>query len=156
MLFSFLIALVGFCFLIYSKYEIGTKKKKARIIGIILFVQVFLFFWVNFKLMNTMQNKARKEFVTFLDYPDLKVKINDVEIKENSLEQTISSLRNIRYVHGHHSHPEEEIEIIISSKEKNIKIKAAQDSEIKTEYWIFWDKYESTKLNEIGRIEMEN
>ncbi|MNJ02786.1 hypothetical protein D3C73_1628660 [compost metagenome] len=40
-------------------------------------------------------------------------------------------------------------EIEIVSKTRTIRIRLAKDSEIESEYWVFWDKY---RYDEIGCI----
>ena len=64
----------------------------------------------------------------------------------------INELNKIKSYSGHGSHPEKKIKIEIISESAKMELTLNQDSDIKNEYWIYWNKYSSTSLNEIGRI----
>ncbi|MNT88354.1 hypothetical protein D3C72_2289070 [compost metagenome] len=81
--------------------------------------------------------------------PELVVRVNKEIIDSTYGNKIISELKKIQDLPPHHSHPTEMTELEIVSKTRTIRIRLAKDSEIESEYWVFWDKY---RYDEIGRI----
>ena len=149
---SFLIAIVGFGILFYVKHGTPKNKKKLKKTGMIFFVQVFLIVTIALGSDWTARRLARLEIIEFLNQKNLELKINGSIIDINEANEVIVELKEMRSFAGHHSSPIKQINIQISAEDKFIMLSIKQDSQIKNEYWIFWNKYRASTLNEVGRI----
>ena len=149
---SFLIAIVGFGILFYVKYGTPKNKKKLKKTGVIFFVQVFLIGTIALGSDWTARRLARHEIIEFLNQKNLELKINGSIIDINEANEVIVELKEMRSFAGHHSSPIKQFKIAISNKDKLIILFIRQDSNIENEYWIFWNKYRASTLNEVGRV----
>lgn len=151
---SFVLGLVGMVFLFIYKFNTTKNQRKTLKHGIILLSQLFLTWFIGFGSLWIIQNEARHEFLEFLDQPDLKIEINGKPLNPESSELVLDILKSTRDIDAHHSHSSEEqqLKLSIRSSHDTIDILIEQDSEIETEYWIYWDKYHNTTSEEIGRI----
>ena len=66
--------------------------------------------------------------------------------------QILNELKSIRIVMSHHSRTVRNIQLDIYSEIDTVKLTLRKDSDIETEYWVFWDKFYSTKNTDFGRI----
>lgn len=149
---SFGLGIIGFGFLFYVKLAKPTKRKKPLITGIILLGQTILTWIIAFGSLFLVQDMARNELKDILSKSDLSIKINGELIENEYSTLIISELQSIADISAHHSHPTEITKIQIISNNETSILSLEKDSEIRTEYWIYWDKYKTTKSNEIGRI----
>ena len=149
---SFILGLVGFCFLFYVRWGSPTNKKKSLKIGISLFGQTFLTWTIMFGTLWIIERQARHELKTYLNQPNLTISLNGQIINKIDSDSIVKELIRVTNMQAHHSHTTDIIKIEITSTSKTEIIRLEKDSEIENEYWIFWDKYKSTSKNEIGRI----
>ena len=149
---SFGIGIIGFGFLFYVRWAKPAKRKKPLITGSILLGQTVLTWIISFGSLFLVQDMARNELKEILSHTDLSIKINGELIDKEYSTLIISELQLISDITAHHTHPTEKREIQITSNNETSRLSLERDSEIKTEYWIYWDKYKTTKSNEVGRI----
>jgi hypothetical protein len=149
---SFFAALSGLGILFYWRYGKPENPKKTLKNGGLLFGQAFLVWIIGFGAAAIVQSNAREELKLILKNDELQLSINNEYLNEESQNEIISILKTIQNMPPHHSSPRTELQIQISNKEEITNIFLSEDSMVKNEYWIFWDKYYITRLNEIGRI----
>jgi hypothetical protein len=147
LIYSLLGFLVGIVLVIY-----GMRKKKTtpKLIGIALFWNmIFSIFMISFS-DNHFQIKAKKALLSLLSEPHVSVKICNSPINIKLQDIIISEVKLLKNIDRHHSYPNDTIPIKIVSKNGDIQVRIARDSDVDNEYWIFWDKYDKTKNNAIG------
>lgn len=152
MFISFGFGIIGFGFLVYSKFVKSKRKKNSFKIGIILFSQTFLSWLIGFGILLSVPELARKELITLLNQSDLKVMVNDQFINLKKSDIVIFELKKIENLSTNQTFKSDDIKIDILSKDKCLNLILKQDSEHEDVYWIFVVNYEITKKNEIGRI----
>jgi hypothetical protein len=67
-------------------------------------------------------------------------------------QKVIDQLKDIRWMPGHRSHDTDRIDIRIVDGDKNMNIFIRRDSDVPTEYWVYYPYYKFTSKMEIGRI----
>ena len=152
---SILLLFVGIFILLYVHFKELTTAKKQVKKGLILVGQFFATIILWLSLHFVFESIVRDELKTFLSQTNLTIKLNNVQVEPNETNEIIKAFENMKWVRNHHSHPLKEIKMEISNGEETIELSIAQDTEIENEYWIFWNKYKTTRwatFNEIGRI----
>ena len=146
--FSFATAFIGFLLLFVSKSSENSKLMK---IGVGLFGQVFVFGLIMISLQTAILSKIRSEILEILADPQTQLitSRNDFEILPQDLKKELLKIQDIS---TNHSHPEEEKTIEVISPKGIFKITIARDSNNKNQFWIFTDKYEFSKEDEIGKV----
>ena len=152
---SFGIGIIGFFILFNVRWGKPRNIKKSIRVGAILLGQTFLTWFIASGLLWTIQLQARKELKEFLCKNDFVLKIDGKEIDSENSKVIITELRTIDNIAAHHSHPTNKTDVQIISDNETINLSLEKDSDIDSEYWVFWDKYNSTTLIEIGRIRTE-
>lgn len=150
---SFIIAIIGFILLFAVNYGNANTKKRTIIFGS-LFAQVFLFALIFIGLRALLEVRIRSEIKEFLSQNNLKVKVNNNLLEGNQTAEIITDFKKVKWMMGHHSSPDKENKFIIElvSDKEIIKLVLMRDTQIDTEYWVFWDKYQMTEDSELGRI----
>jgi hypothetical protein len=64
----------------------------------------------------------------------------------------ISKLKTLAKIQAHHSHPTQRIRIQVLNSDYSLTLELGRDSDIPSEYWVFYPGYRHSRLNEIGRI----
>ena len=155
MVISLLLAFIGFGFLAYYKKGNPTNWKKTLLTGIILILQSLLTFLIGFKSADIVKNQARAELIRILKESTCVVYFNGRKLDEEKSNEIIGELIQTRYIQPHHSDTTKNYKIVVQCENEDIELTLEQDKEIPTEYWVFWNKYKTTKSNELGRIRTE-
>lgn len=135
-------------------FKIARIKYKDRTIslGAAFIIVLVVIGTTNAASTSIVQKRARIELNTFLNQSNLTI-IKDRKIVDSIYgKNLINELKSIKEFTGHHSYTTKETSIIFYSKNDTLNLVLKKDSEIKTEYWIYWDKYYSTQIVEFGRI----
>ena len=140
MLPSFILGIIGLLFYVYS-----IQNKKLIIL--------FVFNWlIGFSLSLTFETLVKKELISFLNQPNIEIKINGEKLVPEYSTRVVSELKEIKSLPGHHSSPKDEIELKIISDKDSMTLTIKQGSEKEYEFWVFSDKYNHTKENDIGKL----
>jgi hypothetical protein len=145
------IGFVGLGFILFVRLA-EPKSSKPLMIGIVLFGQVFITWFIGFGSMWIIQIQARQELKDFIEQPGLIVKVNEQILEPNNANEIFEILRTLKSIPAHHSNPTKKISIEILSDKDTVTLSARQDSQIVVEYWIFWDKYRLTRSNDVGHV----
>lgn len=152
MLPSFILGIIGLLFYVYSIQNKKINRKRFNIIGIYLII-LFVFNWlIGFSLSLTFETLVKKELISFLNQPNIEIKINGKKLVPEYSTRVVSELKEIKSLPGHHSSPKDEIELKIISDKDSMTLTIKQDSEKEYEFWVFSDKYNHTKENDIGKL----
>ena len=146
---------VGIGLLMMWQYGNSNNPKRLLKIGGTLIGQLILTWIIGFGSLGIVQNNARKEFKNILNQENLTLNINGTELKHGDKLEMIQILKSINKVPAHHSHPTSEIIIEIEHNGNKSNLYLNKDSERQNEYWVYWDKYQLSSSNEIGRITNE-
>ena len=150
-LYVFIIGFIGTAFHILNKARISIKGKKISL-GLIMAIMLFTFGITDLISIWIVQSRARVELRAFLNQPNLTVKKNGKTTDSIYGIQILNELKSIRIVNSHHSRTIRNIQLDIYSEIDTVKLTLRKDSDIKTEYWVYWDKYHSTENSDFGRI----
>lgn len=152
-LISVLFGLIGFgLFLFYYR---KSNENKKRNIGIILFGQMLLSVLFLMLLNNIFQSKAKNELFVKIELTKNKIKVCDNELSESQTKVYKNLLLEIGKIPRHHSSPTYCGNIKLEVNGEIVNLRFERDDDIKTEYWIYWDKYSVTKDNPIGYLRTE-
>jgi hypothetical protein len=149
---SFLLGIIGFGILFSLQQRVLINFRKNLKLGGFLLGQVFLIFLIGLGIVSLIEIRAKNELQIILDTQNIKIIIDGKVLENGSRKEIIEILSTVERVSAHHSHPTKEIIIELEYIDQFSKIYLNKDSEIENEYWVFWDKYELTQNNEIGRI----
>jgi len=149
---SFIVGGIGVFFGIYARSETNKTKRKPWKIAKILIGQLAVVFILSYGILWIINIESRNELKSLLNEKNIKITVNGENINTEYSLQIIAELNKIKSYSGHHSHPEKEFEIGILSGNTKMDLTIKKDSDIKNEYWVYWNKYSSTNLNEIGRV----
>lgn len=146
--YSFGIALIGFLMSFIADIAKNIKFKK---ICFILFLQIFVMGFIMFGLQEIIIRKIRNEVVEILSDPKTQIitSRNDFEILPNELKKELLKIQDIS---PNHTGPEDKKPIEVISSKGIFKIFIGRDSANKNQFWIFTDRYEFGKEQEIGRV----
>ena len=150
-LYVFILGFIGFILHILNKAMISIKRKRISL-GLIMVILLFFFGVTDLISTWIVQSRARVELRTFLNQPNLTVKKNGEIMDRIYGNQILNELKSIRIVISHHSKTIRNIELDIYSEIDTVKLTLRKDSDIETEYWVYWDKYHSTENSDFGRI----
>jgi hypothetical protein len=153
---SFIVGIIGFIMIIRARYDDTENKTRTKIIGRWLFAQMFCIALTTLVISETIEFFTRHKLRNFLDNTNILVKVNGVSLDSIESIIVIEDLKTISRKLAHHSSPKGEIYIKLIHGKETVDLRIGQDSEINTEYWVFWDNYNCTKENEVGRINTEN
>ncbi|MDG1476317.1 MAG: hypothetical protein P8Q14_04165 [Vicingaceae bacterium] len=157
MILSLLLGFLGFIFFRNYKVANGSYKKRFLILGIILIIQAPLSFKFGFHLFETIETNAREELIEFLNNSSCRIILNDKELNQVKSKNLINDISKIKKSEPHHSDTEDALQkVTIFCGQEKLTLTLRQDNQIHNEYWVFWDKYRSTKSNELGRILTDN
>lgn len=145
---SFALGIIG---LIYFHFIKGHRINSINPFTILI-SQLFITWLIAFGGQWIVLNYAKNEVLSFLNKNNIKIKINGSGLDKEQTILIIDDFRNLKNKLGHNSHPEKQIEIELISSNEKILLKVRQDSEIKNEFWVFWDKYKSCQNNNFGKI----
>lgn len=146
---SFFSGMVGL--VIYLRLKKG-KTNKKRVLGKILFGQM----WVSvifLGLINTIfKSRAKAELFRKINLVQGNIRSCGIELDQNKSQEYKNLLFSIGEIARHHSTPTYcgNVEFIVKSEKVDLRFE--RDNSIKTEYWIYWDKYIVTKENPIGYL----
>jgi len=153
MILSLLLGFLDFIFVRNYKVARDSYKRRFLILGIVLIIQAPLTFKFGFHLFDTIESRSRLEIIKILNSSSCQAVLNDIKLDKDKSTEIIEELSKIKKAEPHHSHPTnvQHRITILCGQEKTLLI-LIQDSKIHNEYWVFWNKYNSTKSNELGRI----
>ncbi|MGB5943627.1 MAG: hypothetical protein WBG71_12160 [Leeuwenhoekiella sp.] len=132
--------------------DVTKKEMKYSIIAVAVFVCYSIAY---FQGIDYIRQEARKEVLQLLNNQDLEIEVGGSILKFQEKETVLRELLTLRHIDAHHSAPEKEIVFKLKSTNGESNLILKEDSDVKNEYWVFWDKYRSTTRNEIGRIQSE-
>jgi uncharacterized membrane protein YuzA (DUF378 family) len=145
---ALLMCTMGLIILIRTLFRKLTKLARPLLITIGIFV-VCCFISL-FSLKYALENRIRSKVLPFLNSTSVnnQVLINAKPVLNSS--QIIATLSNTKPYEGHHSHPEDYIEVVIQSNGQIMTLYLARDSKRSQEYWVFFPGLSWTI--EIGRV----
>jgi len=152
----FLGMLTGAIFLIRTLIGRWWKWKKIplgwKIVPFVAIACFILPIQSTFLIAAPMERMIRTETLKFLNSlsDNANVIINGKTVDNPS--DVISRLQTLATIQAHHSHPTNRIRIQVLSSDYSLTLELGRDSDIPSEYWIFYPGYRHTQLNEIGRI----
>ncbi len=118
--------------------------------------KVLLFGAIPIILMSLCSHHLEKIALTevrdFLSHSDSKIQISVNGVIVQDYGRYLPVLQDITRKASHRSHDTGKIEIVIRKGSDNMELFLGRDSQIPTEYWVFYPKYKHTTRNEIGRI----
>jgi len=146
-----IIAALGFVICIFGfVYHINKRSIKAILFAILGFLLVISIF----KISDIIIKRSKFEIKERLNKSVFqKIYFNNNEVESFDLDTIKYSLIMLNFIQGHHSYPLDNCyDLKIVGKFDTVVLRLRPDSEIKDEYWVFYDKYKLTSNNEIGRI----
>ena len=153
-LYVFIIGFIGIALHILNKARIPINGKRISL-GLIMGIMLFVFGITDLISTWIVQARARVELKDFLKQPNLTVKKNGKILDSIYGLQISNELKSIRIVMSHHSRTINNIQLEIFSEIDTVKLTLRKDSDIETEYWVYWDKYLATSESDFGRINTE-
>ncbi len=152
----FLGMLSGAVFLIRTLIGRWWKWKKIplgwKIVPFVAIACFILPIELTFLIAAPMDRTIRKETLRFLNSlsDNANVIINGKTVDNPS--DVISNLKSLAKMQAHHSHPTQRIRIKVLSSDYSLTLELGRDSDMPSEYWVFYPGYRHSRLNEIGRI----
>ncbi len=146
---SLCLGLTGIVIFLYHRRK---KESRKKFIGAILFGQMWLSVLILMLINNTIQWKAKSELLHKINLSTSSIQLCDHELDEQQTPAYKQLLLNIGEIPRHHSSATYCGNIKLKSGSETIKLRFERDNNIKTEYWIYWDKYTVTKDNAIGYL----
>lgn len=147
---------LGFFGMIFLVAVLRTKKENSGrtpvLIGVSLVGQCFLTFIITFTTLGNLKADVRREVLAFLKRPNLKVIIDGNRIDDSLRFGLLTDLKTLKSTAAHHSHTTTKFTVLLIDTSDTLSLNLEKDSDIGNEYWVFLNKYETTKTNEIGRI----
>lgn len=125
---------------------------KTLKIGLIMCGQILLVFAVMWVTSSIFNSQVRQELRGILKNDVGRVKLNDQSVDGIKSNSVIKALSNIKSAKHNNTRPSDRIKIELTSNGKAEVIYLDKDSGIDNEYWVYWEKYETSTLNDIGRI----
>jgi hypothetical protein len=147
---SFIVGILGLILFLLNRSE--SKRLKRKNLGLVLFVQMWLFGLIFLLLNNLFKNNAKKELLHKLSQTDLIFEKCNEQLDRNESEQLRRLLTEIKNISRHHSSPTYCGNIKFKYLNEIVNLRIERDNTIRTEYWIYWDKYIVTKDNPIGYL----
>ena len=151
-LLSTILLLVGGFILLYVRFKEPINSRQFIKRGIVLIAQFFVTFLLWIILHEALDAMVREELRDLLSQSDLTIKLKNKEVDPYISNEVIKELKQIKETPADHSHPLDKFEIQLCSSKQTIILSLAQDSELKTGYWVFWDKYITTEKRAFGGI----
>jgi hypothetical protein len=114
--------------------------------------------WSGIMLFTVYRNveawQARNAIREMLDAPDIEFMVLANGRSVPSTGGVLGAIRGVHLQMAHHSHPDQEIPVMIRRDKTVLELTLARDSDDTQEYWVFWTR-EGRNPNrlEIGRIE---
>jgi hypothetical protein len=133
-----------------SSTRLGGKRPKISRIGIAAGIMFSVAIVVNFAVVTYLGSNARNEIGLILSGPVESVSANGTKIRIDN--ELVSALKNMCDSSTHHSHPTNYYRLTIKTTRGETSLDLRRDSEIANEYWVYFPKYYSTRLNEVGRV----
>ena len=152
-LISVFFGLIGLGLFLY--YYRKRNESKKRNIGLILFGLMWLSVLVLMLFNNVFQSKAKNELFKKIELTKNTIRVCDNELSESQTKVYQKLLLEIREIPRHHSSPTYCGDIKFEVNGETVNLRFERDDNIKTEYWIYWDKYTVTKDNPIGYLRTE-
>ena len=91
------------------------------------------------------------EFLANIEGP-YKISVNGILADDR--DKVLDMIQNMdnSFFQAHHSHPTKRIKITVERQEGVLELELGQDSERPKEFWVFYPKYDHTRVNKIARI----
>ena len=153
--YSLVVALIGVFVALFSNvlHSLKVESKKFRLVGLILFSQVFIIGGCLAIIQEIIIIKIRDEFKEITHNSDTKIFQKDKVFGEFTSAELKTELLKIDNYPAHHSGTEKEMQLEILTNGISYTVTLAQDEYEKNEFWIFFDKYSfGSEDGEIGRI----
>jgi hypothetical protein len=148
-LISFLVGIIGLV-LVLTQLKSGNTKRK--LLGIFLFAQMWMVGLI-FMMLNAMfEQRAQRFLKEELAANDIQIYACGQRLEGAEMIEVHNVLKAIGNIARHHSAPTYCGTIDVKTKDKTITLRIERDNNIKTEYWIYWDKYIVTKDNPVGYV----
>ena len=149
---SFIIGFLGVFIFIFSKSKSLNLNRlnNGRKIGIILISQLVFTWSIGFSLIAFFENRAQAELITFLNSPDLELKINGNKINDNESKKIYSEIKKIGNFPSEHPILKKELNFKIKSRTETYNLWVIQNSRSKNEFHVYSDKYKSTDIKAFG------
>ncbi|KAB1068526.1 hypothetical protein F6U93_06240 [Tamlana haliotis] len=154
MIASFLLGILGFIFAKNYRVANGHYKQKFLVLGIILIIQAPVTFFIGTNSVENIQNNARIELLKNINN-NCVIRINGKELNNEQSQLIINEITKIKKPDPHHSNSTKFMKISVVCGNEIYDLTFEQDSQYENEFWIFLDKYNFTRSNEIGRINSE-
>ena len=151
--FSSFIALIGLLIAMLTRLF---KNDKIKVIGIALFVQIFILALLLIIVQSMMTKNIRNEILGILADPKTEIVVNYNDFGSLQPEELKKELFKLKDIPANHSHPTGKKTIPVISAAGNFNLFIAQDSNDAKEFWIFTDKYDRSEETEIGKIITSN
>jgi|GEM_PF-6365065 len=147
-----LAAVTGLVLLSIKRFrESPTRRKRLKLVivgGVLLFVASIA---ATFLLGSVMRQTVRRHVLSFLGAGAVwQVTIDGQAVPEP--EKFVEVLSKMAPLAAHHSHPEGELAVVLTSGTESLTLKVGRDSSYRDEYWVYFPSYRHTSVNEIGRI----
>ncbi|MBK9513148.1 MAG: hypothetical protein IPO05_05850 [Flavobacteriales bacterium] len=152
---SFIAGIIGMPFLVRATKKESDVTTKELAYSIIAVAQVFLVWFSFYEATDYMQQEARKEVLELLKREDLRIFVYHSQLTDRTKEVVLHELLHLKKIDAHHSSPTDAKIITLKCGNEQTNLILKEDSNVKNEYWVFWDKYRSTTKSEIGRIRSE-
>jgi hypothetical protein len=122
-------------------------------IGAILILQMFLSWIIGFGTLSYTKNQIRQELTEFINMPDITITVDNSAINDDFSAEILNGLRHLNQTDGNNDYTfkSDKVKLVLKSKSEEITLSLVRKTQ--TEYVIYWNKYEITTLNEIGRIQ---
>lgn len=132
--------------------RINTPTKRAKMprryyVSIVIFTGLI---GVNMALVTFIVHSASVEVGSMLSNTFESVNVNGIEVSNpNAL---VSALRSMCNTPAHHSHPEENYQVLLKTSHSVLLLNLRKDSQNQNEYWVFYPGFFTTTTNDIGRV----
>lgn len=148
----FALGMLGiFAFKGYDRDDPVNSKKLVKF-GIICITPIILFTISSLIANFIIDIRSRNHLKAFLLKNELIIKVNDRTIPKDSILIYSNQLTNVKSFNSHHSSPRYGLKIDLISLKDTLSIILRQDSEIKTEYRIYWAKDKTNDGKDFGCI----
>jgi len=147
---SAFVAIFGGAILFNAKKLIPKNEKKYKLVGGLMFAQLFVVVFLYLFSLFMFTSFTRKQVRSYIDSGEIIININNTKLDSVSSKKLKQELRKIGGIPAHHSWPIGEISIELIKHSDTIRLTAKRDSDIEGEFWIFYPKFELN--NEVGRM----
>ncbi|AFM02879.1 hypothetical protein Fleli_0403 [Bernardetia litoralis DSM 6794] len=155
---SFPLAFLGGIILIFTSVaNLNNKPKKIyKIIGNTLILQLFIIFFSMLFLKQLFREMVSKELIRNIKLTSSTIKGKNINLQETQVKLLIQYISSKKEIKPHHSSPTRKTTLYFINQLDTSIISLYQDSEIKKEFHIYWDKYDHVKELELKRIHIND